>query len=157
MTEAKIEAALAAKIEAAFASANITGVKVFRTFMEAAPNDAAVMEMPEDVAFVDLVPENRSQETWEIPQYDFPVNVRLRSRIECDPTGAAHFARVDVLAGLLAGYCGRNGAANARADFAISNEFNPHLVSLGGGENEVDRDEGFRSWSQSITIRGYLS
>lgn len=153
MTEAKIEAALAAKV----AALNLAGVKVFRTFMEAAPDDEAVKEMPEDAAFIDIVPENRSQETWEIPQYDFPINVTLRSRIECDPTGAAHFARVDALAGLLAAYCGRNGAENARADFAIPNEFTPHLVSLGGGDNEIDRDEGFRSWSQSITIRGYLS
>lgn len=153
MTEAKLEALLAAKV----AALNLAGVKVFRTFMEATPDDDAVVELPEDAAFVDIVPENRSQETWEIPQYDFPINLRLRSRIEGDLTGAAHFARVDALNGLLTSYCGRNGAANARADFEIQNEFRPHLVSLGGGENEIDRDEGFRSWSQSITIRGYLA
>ncbi len=153
MTEAKVEAALAAKI----AALNLAGVKVFRTFMEVAPDADAAKELPEDAAFIDIVPENRSQEAWEIPQYDFPLNLRLRSRIECDPTGAVHFARVDALSGLLSSYCGRNGAANARADFEIPNEFRPHLVSLGGGENETDRDEGFRSWSQSITIRGFLS
>ena len=153
MTEAKLETLLAAKI----ASLNLDGVKVFRTFMVANLGDAAVMEMPDDKAFIDIVPENRSQEAWEIPQYDFTLNIRLRSRVECDPTGLEHFTRVDALSGLLASYCGRSGAANARTDFSIENEFSPHLVSLGGGENEVDRDEGFRLWSQSITIRGFLS
>ena len=73
---------------------------------------------------------------------------------ECDKTGAAHFARADALASLFGLYCGRSGAANAREDFSIAGEFTPHFVSLGGGDNETDRDGGFRRWSQTITLRG---
>ena len=150
MTEAKLEALLAARI----ASLNLAGVKIMRTFGVADEGTGANIEEPGDGAFIDIIPENRSQETWETPIYDFPLTVRLESRIECDKTGAAHFARADALASLLGRYCGRGGSANAHEDFTIPGEFTPHFVSLGGGDNETDRDGGFRTWSQTITLRG---
>ena len=150
MTEAKLEALLAERIEAL----NLAGVKIMCTFGVADEGTGANVEEPGDEAFIDIIPENRSQETWEMPVYDFPLTVRLESRIECDKTGAAHFARADALASLLGLYCGRSGAANARGDFSIAGEFTPHFVSLGGGDNETDRDGGFRRWSQTITLRG---
>ena len=126
MTEAKLEALLAERIEAL----NLAGVKIMCTFGVADEGTGANVED------------------------DFPLTVRLESRIECDKTGAAHFARADALASLLGLYCGRSGAANARGDFSIAGEFTPHFVSLGGGDNETDRDGGFRRWSQTITLRG---
>ena len=149
MIEERIEAALAEKVKAL----NLSGVKVFH-YWDVAGGDAAT-ELPEDEAYVDIMAENRAQETWEIPQFDFPVSILLRSRIDCDATGEKHLARVSALVALLMSYCGRSGSANARADFSTQ-EFTPVLVSLGGGQNVMDRDDGIRSWSQSITIRGNL-
>lgn len=153
MTEAKLEALLAARIEAL----HLEGVKILRTFAVADEGTGVNVEEPDDAATIEIIPENRSQETWELPIYDFPFTVRLTSRTECDKTGAAHFDRADALSALFGQYCGRSGAANARADFTISGEFTPHFVSLGGGENETDRDGGFRTWSQTVTLRGIAS
>lgn len=150
MIEERLEAALAAKIQ----SLNLDGVKVFRFWGVADGDDAT--ELPDDGAFIDIMAENRAQETWEMPQFDFPISILLRSRIDLDATGEKHLARVSALVALLMSYCGRSGSANLRADFSVGDEFIPALVSLGGGNNVIDRDDGIRSWSQSITIRGYL-
>jgi hypothetical protein len=151
MTEAKLEAALAEKIRAL----SLAGVAVHGFFETAPAGDVAGMESFEDSATIEVVAQNREMTAWELPQYDFPINIQLVSRVETDKGAAGHVARCGALAGLLAAYCARGGSTNLRTDFSIEGEFTPAMANVSGGANEYDDEAGTRTWSQTFTIRGY--
>ena len=150
MTEAKLEALIAAKVDAL----NLAGVAVKPFFAVAPAGGLANAVTEESDAVLDITPSNRENATWELPQFDFTFALSLRSRFETDADCSAHVARVSALTGLFAAYCGRGASAALRSDFTIESEFTPVMAQLSGGSNEVDEDRGYRIWNQTFMIRG---